>query len=185
MKRIGFWTALALCVCRLFCATAESYTADGLFCLSYDEKSYTLDDRTYAEESDEGYRWLFMLYNDDVAFDVSLYLLENGEEELTLSHADEATRERYLEEMLDAYDDEEIELVKLLDGDSGETPFYLFRLNNEFGPYLMAETVVEGRAFNFMAYYTDSSLEADEALQGELEELLSGFALSEERGETL
>ena len=51
----------------------------------------------------------------------------------------------------------------------------------EFGPYLMAETVIDGNAIDLQAYYNDSSLAADGRLQEALRELLAGF---EQDGET-
>ena len=59
--------------------------------------------------------------------------------------------------------------------------FWVLGLRNEFGPYLMAETVIDGNAIDLQAYYNDSSLAADERLQEALRELLAGF---EQDGET-
>ena len=67
-----------------------------------------------------------------------------------------------------------------LDGSAIERAVVL-GLRNEFGPYLMAETVIDGNAIDLQAYYNDSSLAADERLQEALRELLAGF---EQDGET-
>ena len=48
-------------------------------------------------------------------------------------------------------------------------------LRNEFGPYLMAGTVIDGNAIDLQAYYNDSSQEADDRLQEALREMLAGF----------
>ena len=170
MKKTAFLLALLLAAVFILPADAATYEADGLFRLRYDETAYTLDDQTYAYESETGAsRWFFVLYNDEMTFDMSLLRMEN-DAGLTLSTAAEDRKQTYLDELLDWYQDEDASLLETVEAG-----------DNEFGPYLMAETVIDGNAIDLQAYYNDSSLAADERLQEALRELLAGF---EQDGET-
>ena len=63
MKRTAFLWALLLAAVFILPADAATYEAEGLFRLRYDEAAYTLDDQTYAYESETGAsRWFFVLY---------------------------------------------------------------------------------------------------------------------------
>lgn len=175
MKRTAFLWALLLAVVFILPADAATYEAEGLFRLRYDEAAYTLDDQTYAYESETGAsRWFFVLYNDEMTFDMSLLRMEN-DAGLTLSTAAEERRQTYLNELLDWYQDEDASLLETMEAGDGQTPFWVLGLRNEFGPYLMAETVIDGNAIDLQAYYNDSSQEADERLQEALRQLLAGF----------
>ena len=180
MKKTALVLALLLAAVA-FPAAAADYEADGLFRLRYDETTYTLDDQTYACESETGAsRWFFVLYNDEMTFDMSLLRMES-DPGLTLSSASGQRRQAYLDELLDWYQDEDASLLETVEAGDGQTPFWVLGLRNEFGPYLMAETVIDGNAIDLQAYYNDSSLAADERLQEALRELLAGF---EQDGET-
>lgn len=73
MKKTAFLLALLLAAVFILPADAATYEAEGLFRLRYDEAAYTLDDQTYAYESETGAsRWFFVLYNDEMTFDMSL-----------------------------------------------------------------------------------------------------------------
>ena len=175
MKKTAFLLALLLAAVFILPADAATYEADGLFRLRYDETAYTLDDQTYAYESETGAsRWFFVLYNDEMTFDMSLLRMEN-DAGLTLSTAAEERKQTYLDELLDWYQDEDASLLETVEAGDGKTPFWVLGLRNEFGPYLMAETVIDGNAIDLQAYYNDSSLAADERLQEALRELLVGF----------
>lgn len=89
MKKTAFLLALLLAAVFILPADAATYEAEGLFRLRYDEAAYTLDDQTYAYESETGAsRWFFVLYNDEMTFDMSLLRMEN-DAGLTLSTAAE------------------------------------------------------------------------------------------------
>ena len=181
MKKTAFLLALLLAAVFILPADAATYEADGLFRLRYDETAYTLDDQTYAYESETGAsRWFFVLYNDEMTFDMSLLRMEN-DAGLTLSTAAEDRKQTYLDELLDWYQDEDASVLETVEAGDGQTPFWVLGLRNEFGPYLMAETVIDGNAIDLQAYYNDSSLAADERLQEALREMLAGF---EQDGET-
>ena len=105
MKRTAFLWALLLAAVFILPADAATYEAEGLFRLRYDEAAYTLDDQTYAYESETGAsRWFFVLYNDEMTFDMSLLRMEN-DAGLTLSTAAEDRKQTYLDELLDWYQD--------------------------------------------------------------------------------
>lgn len=150
MKRTAFLWALLLAAVFILPADAATYEAEGLFRLRYDEAAYTLDDQTYAYESETGAsRWFFVLYNDEMTFDMSLLRMEN-DAGVTLSTAAEERRQSYLNELLDWYQDEDASFLETVEAGDGQTPFWVLGLRNEFGPYLMAETVIDGNAIDLL-----------------------------------
>ena len=95
MKKTAFLLALLLAAVFILPADAATYEADGLFRLRYDETAYTLDDQTYAYESETGAsRWFFVLYNDEMTFDMSLLRMENDAGLLTGLSATSILQER-------------------------------------------------------------------------------------------
>lgn len=163
--------ALALCS-----AQAAEYTVDGLFTVRYDDKAFTLDNATYADENvDDSYRWFFILYNDLMMFDASTERID-GFEDFSTQGADEAARQLYLDDLYASFDDQSIKLLTTVTAGESKAPFYVFSYENEDGPYLMAETVVNGYGIDFMAYYNDSEKPVDDALLNALLELVDTYA---------
>lgn len=155
----------------------EGYTAPGVFSIAYDDSAYTLDTVAYADENigvSNGAYWFFILYNDTFMFDASMTPIE-GYEGMSLCGADADARQSYVDDMLDIYGSEDAQLLTMVPAGSQGVPFYVFSCRDESGAYLMAETVIKGRAIDFLAYYNDSALPADDALAQALTELLSTF----------
>lgn len=167
--------AVLLGLCLTLCltgATAAEYAAAGLFAVSYDDSAYVMDTLTYQGDTSDTYRWLFLLSTDDLLIDVGIEALE-GYEELSLFSAADEEKRSYLNAFLDGGS------VTLLDTiESSGVPFYIFRLQDDEGPYLLAETVVKGYGIDFCAYYDDPTLPADEKLLSALEDVLKTFVPS-------
>lgn len=173
MKTCRRLAALAASLCLIFCLTgavADEYTAAGLFTITYDGESYLLDNATYQGDMTDTYRWLFLLYSDGMLIDVGIEALP-GHEGLTLYTATEAERQSHLDEFLR---DESVVYLETLEP-SG-IPFHIFRLEDDEGPYLLAETVVQGYAIDFCAYYDDHTHPAGEALLSALKDVVETFA---------
>ena len=137
-------------------ACAAEHTISGLFSITYDETVFTLDHSSYCDDSTPEHRWLFVLCSEDALIDVDMqpagdYAVQS------LDGADEAALKIYIDEM-SFVGCEYIETV-----DAGEIPFGLFRMNDENGPYLLAETIANGWCIDFYAYY-DQDAPVDEAL---------------------
>lgn len=166
---------LLLIVVPLSPAWAREYGAGKYFSIVYDERAYQLDDLTYCDESTgEDHVWFFILYNDEFMFDVSMsaHACDGG---ISLASADAAQKTTYLSCVLSLNSADNATLLQVVEAGESQIPFYLFSLHNEDGPYLKAETVVNGQAFDFLAYYNDSSKPVDQRLQDELIKLLGSF----------
>ncbi|MDD3334633.1 MAG: hypothetical protein PHI98_03845 [Eubacteriales bacterium] len=173
-KRFALILALALCL-WIPSAFAQTYTAGSYFTVTYDSDVYTLDDVTYeSENTSDDSHWFFILYNDEIMFDVSMVKLEEYES-LSLTTADDTAKQSYIDDTLDYYSDENATLLTSLAAGTKSIPFYVYSFQNEDGPYLMAETVQKGYAIDFMAYYNDASVPVDDALAKELSTLLGTF----------
>ncbi len=176
-KRLAAAFVAVMLLCALCAgALAQTYTAVGLFSIAYDEAVYTLDDTIYREDSANGYRWLFILYSDHITIDVSLEKV-GSYAGLSLQTADEAQRQAYLADVLDAFADEDATYLETIAAGEAGVPFYVFHLEDEEGPCLMAETVVNGYAIDFFAYYENAGREADSALLDALRALLATYAM--------
>lgn len=166
---------LALLLCALP-ANAEVYCAPGLFTLRYDEQCYTLDDVAYSYENTGGNaHWFFILYNDEVMINASM---ENLQDCAVQSLVGESLSQPYIADMQDLYSDQDAAFLTAIDTSGGKVPFYVFSCKNEDGPYLMAETVIDGKAFDFMIYYNDSTLPTDDRLAQTLTAVLEGININ-------
>ena len=165
-KLLSLLLALLLILC-LGGAQAAEYTAPGLFTVTYDEQRWTADCAAYHGESTPEARWLFMLYSDDMLIDVEAATAA-GYAVQTLVGADAGSIERYIDDM--AF----VGCTHLDTITVGEIPFVLFEMEDEEGPYLMAETVANGWCIDFYAYY-DQGGPADEKLAEALREVLGTF----------
>lgn len=174
-----FCTALSIAVISLCLCTssafARKYTAKDCFTICYDDDVYTLDDTTFSDENtSQNAHWFFIMYNDEIMIDASAKR-QADYAGLTLTTADEADIAAYVDDMLDAYSDENAVLLTTVEAGSQSIPFYIFSNTNEDGPYLMAETIMNGCAIQFMGYYNDSDLPADDRLIQSLVALLTTF----------
>lgn len=165
---------ISLCLCTPT-ALARTYTAKDCFSISYDDAVYTLDDTTYSNENtSQNAHWFFIIYNDEMMIDASAELLTDYAGQ-SLPGANEAVLAAYVDDMLDVYSDENAALVTSVKAGSQGIPFYIFSYTNEDGPYLMAETVLNGYALQFMTYYNDADLPVDDRLTQSLITLLDTF----------
>lgn len=150
------------------CAQAQTHSFSGLFSLSYDENVYTADTSTWMDESDETSRWLMMLSTDAYLFDVTLSRVE-GWEHVSLTDPAAAMAGWYLDSMTaDGF--EHLDTVE-----ANGVVFGLFRASDEDGEYLLGETVINGWAVSFYAYYNDPERPADDALAGALKSVLAAY----------
>lgn len=176
MKKLFAFT-LTLCVAMYFASSAfaATFTADGVFSITYDEAAYALDDTTYADENvDDTYHWYCLICNNDYAIDVTVYDVEDLAG-VTLFTMEELERQDYVDYMLDAYSDSGIELVGSMNVSEYNIPFYFFTAEDSEGEYLFAQTLVQGKAIDFAIYYNDASLDVDQNLVDALSELLNTF----------
>lgn len=174
-KLCFLFTLLLIC---LVCvpALAVEYNAGGIYTISYDAAAWQIDDQTYSAEATEDYMWLFMLYSaeKDALIDASIEAVPEFEG-LTLFTADEARRAAYLNATMDAFADQEIRHLTTLTVSDYQIPFYVYVLTDEEGPFLYAETIVNGSAVAFGVYFARGNGDA-EALLPALEEVLATFA---------
>ncbi len=172
-KAAALLTVLTL-VLSITGALAADYTATGLFTITYDD-ALTLDDTSYQDETTGGEsRWLFMLSNSEYIIDVTIERIAEYES-LSLFSATNAEKQRYLNDTLDSFSDDNATYLETIEAGPNLIPFYLYQLESEEGPYLMAETIVKGYAIDFCAYYCDESAAADEALAVSLSSVLASF----------
>ena len=162
---LAFFLALMLLTAP---AQAATQTFSGLFSVEYDEHVYTLDTATWLDHSDGKSRWLMMLGAEDYLIDVNLNFAK-GWEHLSLTNPDDPMTEWYLEERLtDGVD-------HLGNVSANGALFCLFRTSDADGEYLLGETVANGWAVRFYAYYDDPDRPVDDALQEALEGLLNHY----------
>ncbi|MBE5802116.1 MAG: hypothetical protein E7319_07495 [Clostridiales bacterium] len=154
-KRIALLLSLVLCFI-LATAGAAEYNAMNIFTISYDENVYLLDNQSYANESTDSYLWLFLMYDEanEVIIDV---FMEQYEQYQGLSLFTATTEERtaYVDATLDSLSDMNVKLLDTVTVSDMDIPFYLYYLEDEDGPYLLAETIVGGYAIDFSCYYGD------------------------------
>ena len=172
MKRWLAWALAGALALTASPALAAQYAVPGLFGLTYDETSLTLDDETYADDCTADRQWLLMLYDKQRIVDVSLLPLPTRTPDLAQATPDE--QNAYVTDMLDSYDDSHIQFLGVLPG--GNLPFYVFRLEDEEGEYLLAEAVWDGKALDLTAYYRDVRQPADAALTAFFSGLLQGIS---------
>lgn len=165
MRKIALLLVLLLWA---FPASAAEYTAEDLFTVTYDEDFFQLDDFTFLDDCTDSREWLFMLYSTDAVVDVSRLKLD-------FSIENDRQRQAYLADMLDSYADDQIVHVLTLDCGSQHIPFEVFQLEDEEGPYLLAEAVIDGWGYDFSAYYEDSRRTLDSDLNSRLVQLLRTF----------
>ena len=162
-KFLSLLLAAALLLCPLG-AHAATQTASGLFSISYDETCWQADSASYHAEDSAQERWLFMLYSQNMLIDVEvLRAADYAVENLT-----DATLQQYIDEMVFVG----CRYVDTLHADG--VPFGLFELEDEEGPYLLAETVVNGWCIDFYAYY-DQTAPVDDALVQALREIVGTY----------
>lgn len=149
-------------------ALAAEQSFAGLFSIEYDEAAYHADTVTYLTGSDGDSRWLMMLGANDYLIDVSMYRVE-GWEHLSLTDPGDPMTSWYLKESLG----NGIEYIGNIS--AGGALFCLFRTFDADGEYLMAETVRNGWAISFYAYYDDPEQKTDERLTEALTELVSTY----------
>ena len=152
-------------------ALAGEFTAAGLFTVTYDD-SLTMDDVSYQYETTDLYRWFFVLYGDDFVIDANTEWMELFDG-VSLHTATQEERDAYLQDMADYYP--EASYLQTITATHSGIPFYVFRFESDEGPFLLAETVVNGYAIDFYAYYYDESQAPDDALMEALTALLQTF----------
>lgn len=170
-KGMALLAALAL-MFTLTSALAADYSVSGLFSITYDDSVFTLDDTSCQSQNTNTYRWLFLLSASEHLVDVSTELIE-GYESLTLATATEDERQAYLNDTLDSFSEDSATYLEMVEVNG--TPFYMYQMEDGEGPYLLAETIVNGCSIDFFAYYDNAEHSADEALMAMLTELLSTF----------
>ena len=176
MKKTLICLSLVLCLCciALPCLAAQ-FEAEGVFTLDYDKKDYQVDTTTYADENvDDTYHWYGLLYNDEHAIDVTVFDYEDLKN-LTLFTLDEDDRQQYVDFMLDAYSDDNIQFIGALDVSDYKIPFYFFSCEDSEGEYLFAETVVKGKAIRLAIFYNDADLGVDQDLLDSLTVMIGSF----------
>ena len=150
------------------CAQAQTHTFSGLFSLSCDENVYTADTSSWMDESDENSRWLMTLSAEAYLFDVTLSRVE-GWEHVSLTDPSAAMTGWYLDSMTaDGF--EHLDTVE-----TNGVVFGLFRADDEDGEYLLGETVINGWAVSFYAYYNDPERPLDDALADALKSVLATY----------
>ncbi len=157
----------------LAAAGADAYTVAGRYTVEYPD-TLVLDDTAYADGNTQNNVWLFMLAGEGFLIDAYLTTLENYDPDFSLSAADEAGIQEYLDEVLEAFSSRSPEAAGTVITDGGVL-FYIFRLTDDDGPYLYAETIENGVSENFICFYVDGVTEPDEALLNTLEALLYTF----------
>ena len=171
-KLVSTLLALALCL-SLGAACAAEYTVPGLCTITYDDTVLTMDNETYVDENTDAYHWCFLLYNDLYSIDMDMEQLE-AYEGLSLFSATDEEKEAYKTALMEDMDAAFLSVLEVPVG-SFVIPFYIFSSENEEGPYLMAETVTQGTAIDFYAYYNDATLPVDDALTEALTTLVATF----------
>ena len=91
----------------------------------------------------------------------------------TLYGADEVGVQTYADEAMRILDGQTPVLLKVITPESG-VPFYLYHLENDYGAYLFAETIVDGKTVNFIAYFADRT-PPDDMLQEQLEAVVNSY----------
>ena len=172
MKKLAALTLALLLTMSLTAACAQTYTAGNWFSVDYAD-SLTLDDTSYTGDNTDDYRWLFTLSDDTYLIDASLNTAE-GYEGVSLYSATADDRDAYVQDTLDAFADDQAELVQTVELDNG-IPFYIFSMEDSDGPYYYAETIANGNSLNFCCYYADANTALDDALLGKLVTLLKTF----------
>lgn len=170
MKKIVALTLAALLVFSIGFAFAATYTAGKYYTMDYDAHAFWLDNTSNTEENTDDYKWLYMLYDDNMVIDAVL-VPAYGYEGVNLYEADEDEREAYVAETLESFAEYNAVYVDALTSVSGY-PFYIFSMEDEDGPYYFGETIIGGTSVNLNCYYSDKTAEPDDALLEALEELL-------------
>ena len=149
-------------------AQAQTLTFSGLFSLTYDENIYAADTNSRLDESDEDGRWLMMLSTDAYLFDATISRAD-GWEHVSLTDPGSAVTSWYLEDMSGSG----FEYLDTLEANGAV--FGLFRALDDDGEYLLGETMANGWAISFCAYYDDPERPADDGLLDALKSLLQTY----------
>lgn len=176
-KLFAFAMALAICLAAfsVSSAFAATFTAEGVYTVTYDDAAYTVDTTTYADENvDDTYHWYGLIYNNDYAIDATVYDVENLAG-VTLFTMEELERQEYVDYMMDAHSDSAIDYIGSLTVSEYNIPFYFFTAEDSEGEYLFAQTLVQGKAIDFAIYYNDASMDVDQTLVDALSELVNTF----------
>jgi len=166
-KFLSILLALSLMLCA-GCAQAATHTFSGLFSMEYDERVYALDTAAWLDESDDVSRWLCMLSAENYLIDVNMNQIE-GWEHLSLIRPDDPMTSWYLEDMLT----DGVEHIGNVE--AGGALFCLFRTSDADGEFLLGETVANGWAVSFYAYYDEPEKQTDTALEEALKALLRTY----------
>ncbi len=169
MKKIVALTLAALLVFSIGFASAATYTAGKYYTMDYDAHAFLLDDTSYTEENTDDYKWLYMLYDDNMVIDAVL-VPAYGYEGVNLYECDEDEREAYVAVTLESFSIYNAVYVDSLTSVSGY-PFYIFSMDEGDGPYYYGETIIGGTSVTLTGYYDDGAA-PDDALLEALEELL-------------
>lgn len=172
MKKLAALSLALMLVLSLTLASAETYQAGEYYKIDIPDTT-ALDDVSYVAENTPEYSWLFMLVSDQWLIDATFSLAE-GYEGASLYNASSDDVDAYVDDTLDAYADRQITLVDTLSLDNG-IPFFIYSMDDGDGAYYYAETIIDGRSFNFSAYYNDAELPLDTALLNNLQQVLKTF----------
>ena len=172
MKKRFLCLLIALLLLLAGSALAQDYTASGLFSISYDEAAYSLNSTEYLGDTQDNGLWLFIVYNTDAIFDVTIDL-EPTLGNLSLVHPTKAQIEDHIYLVEEGYQDLDATLMQTLTLENGVV-FNLFRLRDSYGIFYLAQTVVQGYAIDFKAYYADNR-DGDTSLLTALGDLVSTF----------
>lgn len=168
-----------LTVCMLFltplsalCEAENRFTVEGLFSVAIEE-GYIADDKSYIDESTPNEQWLLMVYNSDIAIDITLSPAK-GYEGASLSDMSDTARYEYLVDRLNEYALNDVDSEGIVISDRDGTPFYLFSLADLDGAYLLGETLANGSHLRFTCYRTDFSEPTIETLDA-LKRILKSY----------
>ena len=171
MKKLTAMLLLSMIALLLTAAAADTYTVDGYYTIEYPD-SLTVDDTTYLYENNEWVMWMFLLQGEDFVIDAYISVVQSLPG-FTLFGADEEGVQAYAEEAMRILEGQNPELLEIIIPESG-VPFYEYHLENEYGAYLFAETIVDGKTVNFIAYYADRTAPDDE-LRAQLEAVVHSY----------
>ena len=149
------------------CAAAASYTAGEYYTVTYPD-TMRLDDTTYVDENTQDYQWLFTLTGSGVMIDAYWSVMDEYQD-FSLSHAGNAQRLAYLNDVAATFADEDPQLVETV-ASQGGLQFYVFLMTDLQGSYYYAEVIENGVCASFLCYYAYG--DPDAALLETLETLL-------------
>lgn len=174
-KLLALFLATLLC-CSAAGALAGTRTEAGLFTIAYDD-AYTLltpEDLEDASATEEGTRWLFALQQENTIIEVTLDEVPEEYQHLDLATASQEERQNYVDAFVDTFASEYASLLVTLTIPEGDIPFYVYSLQDSDGWYYLAQTITNGQALDFYAYYEDGT-DGDDALLEQLELIVQSF----------